>query len=128
LLDEPSALQLESAVAAGRAVVALGGEFDLSSKARVDEEIARVVAADPPALVIDLSGLTFIDSSGIHSLVVTLRRCREEGRALYVVPGSPGVQRVLALCGLEQRLTLLDDAQAQPPLARSIDTRSQSAA
>jgi anti-anti-sigma factor len=97
----------------GYNVVSLTGEFDLSVKSTVDEALSRRMAPDAGALIIDLGGLTFLDSSGIHSLVMAHRDCAAQGQPLVVIRAGSPVMRILTLCGLESRLTLVDDlAQA----------------
>lgn len=69
---------------------------------------------DPPArLVLDLSRLSFIDSSGLRLVVFLHARCEEEGSpALEIRPGPPAVQRVFELTGVIGRLPF-----APPPAA-----------
>lgn len=83
----------------------LRGEFDLASVPAVDEAVlaARTI---PRRLIIDLSELTFIDSSGIHLL---LRTQRHVGGRLSLRPGPPAVQRVLALTKVADQFTFETD-------------------
>ena len=60
----------------------------------------------PQKVVIDLTGLTFIDSSGIRSLLDSKRRAEEHGVALVVrVPGDGQVRQVLELTGMDHVFT-----------------------
>lgn len=93
----------------GRAtVISLAGELDLASGPQLQERLERAVAR-APAVVIDLRGLEFMDSTGL-SLIVKAHRSAE-GRAcrLYLVRGQPQVQRLLELTGLAERLEIVDD-------------------
>jgi anti-anti-sigma factor len=92
--------------------VALMGELDLSTVAKVQEELRRVEAASPPTLVVDLSKLTFLDSTGLRCIVTADERAREAGRRVVVVRGPDPVQRVFAITRLEERLEMVDDAAA----------------
>lgn len=78
-------------------VLALAGELDLPVVPLVRDAVARALQEPQERLIIDLTGLTFIDSSGLHSLLHADRRCRETGRVLIIRPGPPNVQKVFEL-------------------------------
>ena len=86
----------------GRATVRLGGELDLAGVPEL--EAAITATADAQALVLDLSGLTFIDSSGMRLLLSLNASVQERGQSFEVVPGSENVQRTFELAGLLDRL------------------------
>jgi anti-sigma B factor antagonist len=90
--------------------VALIGELDLSTVAKVQEELRRVEAASPATLVVDLSKLTFLDSTGLRCIVTADERAREDGRRIVIVRGPDAVQRVFAITRLDDRLEMVDDA------------------
>jgi anti-sigma B factor antagonist len=92
--------------------MALVGELDLSSVAKVQEELRRVEAGLPATLVVDLSKLTFLDSTGLRCIVTADERAREQGRRIVIVRGPDAVQRVFAITRLEERLEIVDDAPA----------------
>jgi anti-sigma B factor antagonist len=77
--------------------VALVGELDLSTVAKVQEELRRVEASSPPTLVVDLSKLSFLDSTGLRCIVTADERARSEGRRIVIVRGPEAVQRVFAI-------------------------------
>jgi anti-anti-sigma factor len=92
--------------------VALVGELDLSTVAKVQEELRRVEASSPATVVVDLSKLTFLDSTGLRCIVTADERARSEGRRMVVVRGPDAVQRVFAITRLDDRLDMVDDAGA----------------
>jgi anti-sigma B factor antagonist len=92
--------------------VALVGELDLSSVTKVQDELRRVEASAPPTLVVDLSKLTFLDSTGLRCIVTADERARSEGRRIVVVRGPDPVQRVFSITRLDDRLEMVDDAAA----------------
>jgi anti-sigma B factor antagonist len=65
----------------------------------------RVIDAGATAVVCDLSAVTFLDSSGLGVLVGALKRLRERGGELYVVPGTAG-RRILELTALDRVIEL----------------------
>jgi anti-sigma B factor antagonist len=92
--------------------VALVGELDLSTVAKVQEELRRVEASAPATLVVDLSKLTFLDSTGLRCIVTADERARSEGRRIVIIRGPDAVQRVFAITRLDDRLEMVDDAGA----------------
>ena len=90
--------------------LALVGELDLSTVAKVQEALRRIEASSPATVVVDLSKLTFLDSTGLRCIVTADERAREEGRRMVVVRGPDAVQRVFAITRLEERLEMVDDA------------------
>jgi anti-sigma B factor antagonist len=89
--------------------VGLVGELDLSTVVKVQEELRRLEQSDPPTLVLDLSRLTFLDSTGLRCIVTADERAREAGRRVVVVRGPDPVQRVFSITRLEERLEMVDD-------------------
>ena len=89
--------------------VALAGELDLSTVAKVQEELRRVEANAPATLVVDLSKLTFLDSTGLRCSVTADERARAAGRRIVIVRGPDAVQRVFTITRLDDRLEMVDD-------------------
>jgi anti-sigma B factor antagonist len=84
--------------------VALRGELDLRTVEQADDALSHADVQSSGRLVLDLSGVTFIDSTGLRFVLRLDRRARESGPSLELVPGPPEVQRVFALTRLEERL------------------------
>jgi anti-sigma B factor antagonist len=91
-------------------VIALAGELDISSAGRVEQELARAEARQPSVVVLDLSGLAFMDSTGLRIVVGADARARERGGRLTVVRGPEPVHRVFRITRLDERLTMADSA------------------
>jgi anti-anti-sigma factor len=103
-------LEVETEDRNGLVHVALVGELDLSTVAKVQEELRRVEASAPATLVVDLSKLTFLDSTGLRCIVTADERARTDGRRIVIVRGPDAVQRVFAITRLDERLEMVDDA------------------
>jgi len=82
----------------GTHVVLLTGELDVATVHRVEDELRAIEATDVEQIILDLSGLTFMDSSGVHLIA---RACMINSTRLRLRPGPPHVQRVLALAGAD---------------------------
>jgi anti-sigma B factor antagonist len=89
----------------GQIVVALAGELDIATSARVKEALDELAQARSCRLVVDLSRLSFVDSTGLAMFVALDKRCRENGGPeLEIRPGPPAVQRLFELVGAAGRL------------------------
>ena len=87
----------------GRTVVALSGEMDIASSGEFRDALRAHLSRGP--VVLDLSALQFIDSSGVHAFDAVLREAHAEGWTLTVAPEiGEGVRQVLQLTGLIDRL------------------------
>jgi anti-sigma B factor antagonist len=104
-------LEVESEERDGLVHVALRGELDLSTVGKVDDELQRWEGSARD-VVLDLSRLTFLDSTGLRCVVRADERAKEDGRRLVVVKGPEAVQRVFEITRLEERLELVDDASS----------------
>lgn len=92
-------------------VLSVSGELDLASSPMLDQELARLAAAEPALLVLDLRGLAFMDSTGLSVLVRAHHHAEQAGRRLVLVRGGPQVQRLLNLTGLADRLPIVDSVE-----------------
>ena len=101
-------LEVETVEGGGLVKLVLRGELDLSTAAKVEEELRRAESAEPPVLVMDLAGLTFLDSTGLRLIVTADRRARDQGRRLAVVKGPDTVQRVFSITRLDEHLEMVE--------------------
>ena len=89
-------------------MVRLTGEFDLAGVDGFERKLQGEPGSQEDTLVLDLSGLTFIDSSGLRAVVMVDHRVRAEGKRCLIVRGPERVERVLELTGVGERLELVD--------------------
>jgi anti-anti-sigma factor len=92
-----------------RATVELRGELDMSGTDRLRSAIEQ--AEQPPTglLVLDLSKLDFIDSTGLEVVLRAARRAHDAGGRLVVARPSRYVRRLLELTAIDQSLDVVDD-------------------
>lgn len=84
----------------GATTIVLDGEIDLVAGPAVRAAVADAVLRFPPKrLVIDLTGTTFMDSTGVNALVLARHVARMVGASIEVMP-SPAVARILEVFGL----------------------------
>jgi anti-anti-sigma factor len=111
-MEEKPLLSVRCERRGDRALVIADGEIDMSTSAQVRAAL-RDPASRAPAVVLDLRGVSFMDSSGLGVVVGQHRRAREEGfRFAVVVAGATNVERVLELSGLTGVLDLVEPADA----------------
>jgi anti-anti-sigma factor len=91
----------------------LRGDVDCNTVAEVRAQLLTAVALGRTHLVVDCSGLTFIDSTGVVVLLEAKRELDRYGRHMTIVNVSTGPRRVFQLLGLTD---LLDDDD-RPPAA-----------
>ncbi len=107
-------LELEERREADRVSVLLVGELDIDSAHRLQQTIARLFAVGRvKALTLDLSGLAFIDSTGLAAIVYASKLCERSGCELAVIRGPDTVQQVFALTGLLEQLPFYGAEEAE---------------
>ena len=88
-------------------VVAFEGEIDLESSPEARQVLLECVGRKRPVLV-DLSGVSYIDSSGVASLVESFQAARKGGRAFALAAASEATLRVLQLARLDMVFTIYE--------------------
>jgi anti-sigma B factor antagonist len=83
-------------------VVELSGEADLNDRAALRELIAAESGDQTGTLVLDLSGLRFMDSAVLHVILVAGRAMAARGGTLALAAPREAVRRILALSGGDQ--------------------------
>jgi anti-anti-sigma factor len=87
------------------ATVPVAGEFEMARTFKVEPELERVLERPGlERLTLDLSGTTFIDSTGLGVVMRLANDAESRGVELAIVPGPPEVQRVFETAGLADAL------------------------
>jgi anti-sigma B factor antagonist len=107
----------------GVATITVGGELDLATVPQLYAAVAE--HHDAGLLVLDLTAVTFIDSTGVRVLIQADRSCARSGSRLAVLAGDGPVRRLLELCKLGGRLALVTEhpSPAAQPDAGAMTTR-----
>jgi anti-anti-sigma factor len=103
----PELLEVRIGDSEGASVVALAGELDLSTIPRMEAPL-REQLGQRRAVLVDLSGLTFIDSSGISVLIEAFQSANGTPMSILVSPGS-AVDRVFRIAGIADALPVHTD-------------------
>ena len=88
------------------------GELDLASAGALETSIAELCADGARQVVLDMTDLAFMDSTGLRSLLVSYELCTVNDCVLMLGTLSPQVQRLLDLSGVNGRLPRLETPDA----------------
>jgi anti-sigma B factor antagonist len=105
-----SILSLETFHGEGSVRISLEGELDYSSALTLDDELRRAESCVHSVLVLDLSGLRFMDSTGLGIIATSYRRMRRSGGRLIIASPTRAVLRIFQLTGMLERLEVVEDA------------------
>ena len=90
-----------------RLILELQGELDMASADLLGDALAGANLANSDAVVLDLGGVSFADSTGLKAIFRVRKLVNEGGRKFAVTRGSPQVQRLLGLTRLDEHLQML---------------------
>jgi anti-anti-sigma factor len=94
-------------------ILSVRGDVDMAAGQALSAVIDRAIGFLPDRVVIDMSAVTFMDSTGAHCLLRAQRHAKARNVDLVVIPGSGPAERVLSLCRLDQHLPLAPSSQPQ---------------
>ena len=101
-------LTIDAQSSGGGTLLVLEGEVDPHTTEQLDEAVDAALA-DAGDLVLELSGVTFIDSAGLRSLIRAQRQVDEAGGSPVLRAPRPSTRRVLEITGLTDELTVESD-------------------
>jgi anti-sigma B factor antagonist len=104
--DALPVIELRATALAGAAGIAVRGEVDLSTGPLVEEALDAAIRGSAGSFVLDLSGVEFLDSSGVGVLLRARALLGRDDRALVVVCPEGQVRRVLELVGIDDLFAL----------------------
>ena len=102
----------------GTAILVVGGELDVDTATLLHHHMANQFLHGRRHLVLDLSALTFMDSSGLNVLIKGAREARQLAGDLHLVAPTPAVSRLLEITGLNLTTPLHSDVDEALALAR----------
>ncbi|HVL50960.1 MAG TPA: STAS domain-containing protein [Actinomycetota bacterium] len=104
-------LSIDSSPEAGWVVVKVDGEVDLSNASGLREHLISQVQEANYNIAVDLSGVEFMDSSGLAVLISGLRRTKEHDGSLVLIAPTASVKRVLSITGLDKVFDIYDSVE-----------------
>jgi anti-sigma B factor antagonist len=88
-------------------VIALQGELDLYSTPRLLAELEALVP-DGPEIVLDLTGVTFIDSTALGAILLGARKLRQAGGGIAIVSPGATTTKLLSMVGIDRVVPVFD--------------------
>lgn len=105
--DRSGQFQVVTESSDGAATVAPVGELDIATADRLSEALQALTLASGDRLVIDLSGVGFMDSTGLRILIAANRRATEGSYELVIVTGDSPAKRVLELTRMDEHMQVV---------------------
>ena len=95
-------MQIATTPGSDRYLITVSGEVDLATSPELDVAIIAAIDSGATSVVIDLTDVSFMDSSGLGVIVRALKRCREAENDLDLVITNERVLKVFGITGLDQ--------------------------
>lgn len=92
-------------------IITCSGNLDLETVDHFKEMVLSHLVAGAAPLVIDFSGVGFVDSTGLGGLIVALKRARESETGLDLVVNTERVSRLLTLTGVDVLVPVYESRQ-----------------
>ena len=105
--------QITSEAIGSAVVLSLHGELDMATAVRLRQALGAALEGGPAAITLDLAQLTFVDSTGIGTIVGACHRGREVGCSFSLRHPTRSVMKALRLTGVDQLMPI----EIQPPLS-----------
>ena len=105
-------LEIAVSETGGVRLLRLRGELDMAGVDQLERLLTPNQTPEGGTFVIDMRGLSFIDSSGLRALIMADERVRDEGGRFIVVRGPDRVNEILEMTGVAQRIELVDEPPA----------------
>ncbi len=90
-------------------LVTANGRIDSSTAPQFDQSLKDIISAGRHKIVLDLSGVSYMSSAGLRSMVSALRECKKNRGDVRIAAPSERVNEVLSLAGLDSLFQLFDD-------------------
>src|ERR1700683_1531107 len=100
--------RIEDRMDRGLSVITVVGEIDVATAPQLRESLHGVIAQGQATVVLDLLGVTFLDSTALGVLVGGLKRCRELGGELYIVVTDARLRKIFEITGLDKVFPMVD--------------------
>ncbi|HSI92198.1 MAG TPA: STAS domain-containing protein [Jiangellaceae bacterium] len=96
----------------GRTIVEVAGEIDVYTAPRLREQLAELVDSGRYDIVVDMTGVEFLDSTGLGVLVGGLKRVRTHDGSLHLVCTQERILKIFRITGLTKVFPIHDSVSA----------------
>jgi anti-anti-sigma factor len=98
----------------GWAILALAGEIDIATAPVLDRAFEEVLSSGRTRLAVDLQPVSFMDSTGLRSLISADRRLEQSGGSLAIITSAGPARRLLEVAGVIDALQVVDSVDDLP--------------
>jgi anti-sigma B factor antagonist len=122
---KPSLFEIEDEWDGEQVRIVTAGELDLATSPQLEHEMRAVIARGAKRVTIDMTRLTFVDSSGLRVLIGLYERSMEEGWELALTHPSEQARAVFRISGAEEHLPFvdgLDDVSKRAEAVSNVET------
>ena len=97
----------------GVAVIAISGRLALGGETeKLDAAVTKLLGQEQKKVVLDISHLDYVDSSGVGMLVACLTKMKKAGGEMKVAGANPRIRRIFSMTGVESLMPLFDTVEA----------------
>jgi len=108
-MAKPSSFTIDSQLLGDTARLTVVGELDIATVGQLEAAVGAMLARGVSQLIIDLSGLTFIDSSALRLFIVLNDRAAGEAWRLSLIRPAGQALSIFQISGAEEHLPFIDD-------------------
>ena len=105
-------LKIETRMVNGKAMVCLTGEVDSYNSPKLREQMVALIDEGNPDLIVDMTGVDYIDSTGLGTLVGGLKRASEKNGSIRIICPNEQIYKVFNITGLVKVFQIFDNEQA----------------
>ena len=102
-------MRIEKATSADETIIRVEGDVDLYSSPELRTAVLKALPKAPQGVGVHLGGVTYMDSSGVATLVEGLRSAKEHGKDFWLLAPSSSVMKVLELARLDSVFVVRPD-------------------
>ncbi|GAA3728496.1 anti-sigma B factor antagonist [Spinactinospora alkalitolerans] len=106
-------------------IVQVEGELDIATAADLQEHVLTAIDAHGPWLILDLSNLDFMDSSGLNAVINAYRAVKEHGGSLAIAAPNERVTKVVRLVGLHRQVPVHGTVAAAVIAMEALEAKKQ---
>jgi anti-anti-sigma factor len=127
LPNEPEGLNIVVRREGTTTAIEVHGEWDLAGLPSIRQAISWVMDDLPECIVLDLSQVEFMDSTGLHAAIELTRRSAAQHKRLVIIPGPGPVERMFEITGLREKLPFVEKPPNGSRVARRHTAQSRAA-
>lgn len=103
------ALTIKEEIKAPWIIIQLGGKLDVVTSPQLDEALYKCFQGSKSDIVLDLSGLNYLSSSGIRVLLTQHRKFTDQKRKFVLLSLPPHIKEIIRLAGFDKVFSIVED-------------------